>query len=142
MPSSDPTRPLWLGLACVAAGLAVVGVAADVIAVDPSTVHAPRWVLGACGAVFVLGGVAALAPPGSSVGSAAAGTVVLAFGLVGGWVALFGSADGFSGGLPFVPEAVNVAVARGMFGLGSALCLALFVWGVRRLLRGQAAPAP
>lgn len=133
-----PARPpLWFGLAFVAAGLAIVGVAADVIAVDPSAVHAPRWVLGACGAVFALAGLAVLAPPGSAVGSAAAGVTVLAFGLIGGWVALFGSAEHFSGGLPFVPDAVNVAVARGLFGLGAVLCLALFVWGTRRLARGE-----
>ena len=131
---SDRTA-LLLGFAAIAGGVAVLLVAAGVVAVDPTTVHAPRWVLGACGAVFALGGLAVIVPEGSPVGSAAAGTLVLAFGLVGGWVALFGEAEGFSGGLAFVPRAVNVAIARGLFGAGALLCFALFAWGVRQTVR-------
>lgn len=109
-----------------------------VVPVEPGSVHAPPWVLVACGAVFVLGGVAMLTYDRPRIQSAAGGTIVLAFGLVAGWVALFGEAAQFSGGLPFVSRGLNVAIARGMFGLGSVLCFVLFVWGTSKMLRGEA----
>jgi len=39
------------------AGTAIVFVALDWIRVDPSSIHAPRWVLGVCGAMFALTGL-------------------------------------------------------------------------------------
>lgn len=126
----------FLGFVCAGIGVALLLVAAGGIAVDPSTIHAPRWVLGVCGGVFVLGGVALAVPQVSSLRIAAGMTTVLGLGLVAAWAAWFGDAEGFSGGLPFVPDTVNVALARGVFGFGALCCLALFGWGVSRLMRG------
>lgn len=132
--------PPWFGLPFVGAGLCIVGVAFGAVPVDPESVHAPPWVLAACGLVFVLGGVAVLAQRWPRIQSAAGGTVVLAMGLVGAWVALAGDSEPFSGGLPLVSPEANVAVARVVFGLGAAMCFAMFAWGVRQAIRGEADP--
>lgn len=135
-PSSAPPRAL--GLITLAMGLFVTGIGLEVVPVDPASVHAPMWVLVLCGAVFVLGGVGMLAHGAPEVQSAAGATIVLLFGVVGGWVALFGDAAQFSGGFAFLSAEANVAMARGVFGLGALVCLAMFVWGTRRMLRGEA----
>ena len=107
------------------------------IPLDPDSVYAPMWVLALCGFVVALGGIAMLAPNSPRIQAAAGVTFTLAMGMIGAWVAFFSDSDGFSGGIPFVPREVNVLVARGLFGLGAVMCLALFVWGARRILRGE-----
>ncbi|WP_412068847.1 hypothetical protein [Rubrivirga sp. IMCC43871] len=131
-----PSRPdrLFGGL-FLAAGAALVGIGAGVVPVDPGTVHAPGWVLALCGAVFGMGGVAVLAHRWPAVQSAAVGVIWLAFGVIGGWVALFGSAEQFSGGTGLLPRSLDVWLARGVFGLGAVLCLAVFIGGSARLVR-------
>jgi len=53
-----PTWGMFLfGIPFAAAGAAIMLVGTRVIRVDPSTVHAPYWVLTAAGAVFALGGL-------------------------------------------------------------------------------------
>ncbi|WP_412061854.1 hypothetical protein [Rubrivirga sp. IMCC45206] len=137
-----PTRPdLLFGGLFVAAGLALVALGAGVVPVDPASVHAPGWVLALCGAVFGMGGLAALAHRWPAVQSAAVGVIWLAFGVIGGWVALFGSAEQFSGGAGVLPRALDVLLARGLFGLGAVLCLAVFIGGTVRLVRRARSPA-
>jgi DNA-binding beta-propeller fold protein YncE len=53
----DPVPGLWMGAGFFLAGLFIVLVAADWIHVDPSTIHAPRWVLGICGGMFAVTGL-------------------------------------------------------------------------------------
>ncbi|MAQ94445.1 MAG: hypothetical protein CMM84_13080 [Rhodothermaceae bacterium] len=115
----------------------MIGIGAGVVPADPASVHAPGWVLAVCGAVFVLAGVAMLAHRWPAVQSAAGGVICLAFGLVGGWVALFGEAAQFSGGTGLLSRGAEVAVARGVFGVGAVLCLAMFVWSTVLLARGR-----
>ncbi|MEM0963631.1 MAG: hypothetical protein AAGK21_13960, partial [Bacteroidota bacterium] len=91
--------------------------------------------LASCGLVFALGGLAILTPPQSRMRDAAALTIVLTFAILGGWVAIFSDPGQVEGGLPFLPRAVNEALGRGLFGFGSLISLALFVYGVRRLVR-------
>ncbi|HIG75380.1 MAG TPA: hypothetical protein EYQ24_12645 [Bacteroidetes bacterium] len=138
MPRPSPAPPRALGLITLATGLFIMGIGLEVVPVDPASVHAPMWVLVLCGAVFVLGGVGVLAHGKPEIQSAAGGTIVLVFGVVGGWVALFGEAAQFGGGFAFLSPEANVAIARGVFGLGALVCLAMFAWGTRRMIRGEA----
>lgn len=119
----------------IALGVALVAVALGVIPVDPASVHAPGWVLALCGALFGLGGLAVVARRWPAVQSAAVGLIWLAASVVGGWIALFGEAEHFSGGLPVLPPGVNVGLARALFGTGAVLSLAVFVWGTVQLVR-------
>ncbi|MEM6327406.1 MAG: hypothetical protein AAF791_09840 [Bacteroidota bacterium] len=124
--------PRLLGVLIVGMGLFITGIGLGVVPVDPATVHAPMWVLAVCGIVFVLGGISVIAHDHRGVQTAAGLTIVLALGLVGGWVALFGDSAQMSGGLPFLPRSLNVALGRGLFGFGALICFAFFAWGISR----------
>lgn len=52
-----PLTGILMGGAFFLAGTAIVFVALDWIRVDPSSIHAPRWVLGVCGAMFAFTGL-------------------------------------------------------------------------------------
>ena len=130
------SAPRWIGVICLGVGLFILGIAFGVVPTDPETVHVPPWVLAACGLVFALCGVAVMTPEHSPIRAAAGATVVLAMGLVGAWVSLWGDAEGFSGGVPFLSPEANVVVARVVFGFGALTCFAIFAWGASRLARG------
>lgn len=65
-----------------------------------------------------------------------ASILLLIMGLVGAWVALFGPADAFSGGIPFLPTEYNIVIARWLFGSGAVVVFAFFVYALHRLFRG------
>lgn len=129
-------HPGW-GWLCVALGLFPLGVAFDLLPVDPGSVHAPPWVLALCGLVFVSGGGLILLHRHRVLQHLFAGTIVASFGLVGMWVALFAPAEGFSGGFFFVSDDTNVTIARWFFGIGALLALAIFVVAMLRIGRGD-----
>lgn len=122
-----------LGWLCIAMGLFPVAIAVGVINPDPASVHAPLWVIGVCGLVFVAAGAAILVGPGNKLVHLFAALILLSFALISGWVAFFGPANGFSGGIPFLPHATNVKIARWVFGGGSALCLLLFFYAISQM---------
>jgi len=136
--SPSPTESAS-GVLSIVGGAVVVGIGAGVVPVDPGSVHAPGWVLAVCGALCALGGVAMLAHRWPVVRTAAVGVMWVAFGLIGGWVALFGQAEHYAGGIGLLPDWINILLARGLFGFGAVLCFGLFVWTTAGLLRG--APA-
>lgn len=107
----------------IIAGLLIIAVAADFISVEEAAFHAPRWVVALCGSIFGIAGLMIVVGPESGLNNLMASLLLLAMGLTGGWVAVFGGASGFSGGVPFAPGNVNIALARIMFGAGALLCL-------------------
>ncbi len=126
--TSLPGKLLATGL--IGAGLAIVAVASGLIEPDPGSVHAPSWVLGLCGVVFIGGGAAVLFPSSSRWRSIAAGSLVVSMGIIAGWVALFGPGEHMSGGFWFVPHDTNVWIGRIVFGLGSLMCFAIAAWAL------------
>ena len=142
MSARSSLRSRGVGLLLVAVGAGVALAAADVVTVGEVPVQVPRWAVAACGALFVLAGAGALVPRSSHVGrvvSRAANEVaVLGFGLTCAWVAVTG--PGARSGLPFVPDAVGEAGARGLSGLVALACGVVVVRGARRLLRSSSGP--
>jgi len=65
-------------------------------------------------------------------------TLFMGFAVLGTWVAVWGEAQYFSGGLPFLGTA-NVSLARIAFGFGALICwlasVSYAVQGARKLLR-------
>ncbi len=53
----SPIGRFFMALGMFAIGGFLIGIATGWISVDPSTIHAPLWVLGAAGMVFALAGV-------------------------------------------------------------------------------------
>tara|TARA_R110002167_G_scaffold149732_1_gene343153 strand:+ start:347 stop:760 length:414 start_codon:yes stop_codon:yes gene_type:complete len=128
-----PLNPGW-GWICILLGLYPIAIAAGILEVDPDKLHAPPWVLALCGLVFIIAGCMALLGQHGRVNDSLAALILLAFALVGVWVSLFSSAEGFSGGLPFVSQEMNILLQRCIFGLGALICLSLFVYAVRRAI--------
>lgn len=153
-----PKTGILMGTAFLVAGLAIVFIALDWIQVDPSSIHAPRWVLGACGVMFGLPGAGLLyyafvnlATGGSSGAGRAEGGgeeerfpvvswligLAIAGGLavVAGWVAFGPGERTFSGGAAVGPVHVGGASAsetlgRAVFGVGAVLAGAFTLWGL------------
>jgi len=125
------TRVL-LSILLITAGIVVSLVAIDVVQVDPKTVHAPNWILGLLGLLFVGGGLATIARPQSGLASWSAGTVVIAITVVFAWVSLYGPGEQFSGDLPFLSREINVTIARILFGCVALLGLAITVAAAKK----------
>lgn len=130
----EQNQPLLSAIA-IALGLMILMIALDVIPTDPEKVHAPDWVIGLAGAVFVFAGLAIGFRANELLVSVLGNLIVAAFAAVTAWVALDGSSDQFSGGIPFVPHATNVKIARAMFGGGAVLCALMLIPGIRHVLK-------
>jgi hypothetical protein len=96
-------------------GLWLTAVALSLIPVPPGTLHAPRWLLGAIGAAFVLGGLLAATTSGGRIATAVAAGLLTLLGAAGGWVAASAPA----------PLAARIA-----FGIGAFIVLgwAAYAW--------------
>lgn len=131
--AAERNKDRLAGCLCVGVGLLPIALATGLIEPQPGTVHAPMWVIGVCGGVFVLAGLVILSGPGKKMNHVFAGLILLSFAAIAGWVALFGLADGFSGGIPFLPQALNVTIARWVFGAGSIICIWIFIYIISQL---------
>lgn len=119
-------------------GLFFILLSLEIIPVGESTVNAPMWVIGLCGFVFSLAGIMMLLGEKSPLNHLLACLLVLSFGFIGGWIALFGDSAHFSGGTPFLSNAQNVWIARVLFGSGSVLCFAVTLYAMKKFFsKGQ-----
>lgn len=136
MKSEHKSHPLW-GVACILIGVLVMLLGAGVLPVKPSANDAPGLVIALAGGVFFVAGAMMVCPPESRYRSLGAAVLLLCFAGAGFWVAFLAPSEGFSGGLPMAPRAMNVVLARLLFGSGVLICLALSVYAVREFLRGR-----
>jgi len=123
---------LVLGLLCVVLGALPLSIALGFIPIVEGQVHAPMWVVALSGIIFVIAGCMIFLGSQSRANDFLAGVLCLLFGAVGTWVSLFSPSDGFSGGVPLLPNAANVTLARWLFGGGALICFALSVYAFRR----------
>src|SRR5512135_665971 len=73
---------------CFLAGAGIAALAAGIIPADEAKFHAPHWVVGACGFVFMLAGVMIMVPARASRLQNFLGAVFLSvFAAVPGWIA-------------------------------------------------------
>ena len=101
-----------------------------------SPIHAPRWVIGVAGVLFASCSVVLVAPAHGSA-RVAAGVIVVGLSAICGWVALFGEARYFSGGMSMFPRATEVFMARVVFGMVAILGTAVSANALRRALNGR-----
>ena len=123
---------LAIALFCVVAGGLLILVALGVISTSPGQRYAPDSIIAICGGAFVIAGCMVLVGRQSGFNDLLAAVLCLLFGATGAWVAIYGSSEGFSGGIPFMSYEANVRLARWMFGLGSLVCLAIAAWAFKR----------
>lgn len=127
----------WAGFAFAAIGMFIVLMALDIIPTDEADKNAPDWVILACGAIFFLTGIMIKLGDRGRWSDLLAGFLILAFALVGGWIAVFGAGEKMSGGFWFASRETNISIARLVFGFGSLICLAISAYAFRRFLRKE-----
>lgn len=164
----SPLTGTLMGGAFFLAGTAIVFVALGWIRVDPSSVHAPRWVLGVCGGMFALAGVVTFyygLVNGLGTGSRANGdredegfylggwllglVICTGMAVVAGWIA-FGPGErafttsGSVGPVSTRGSGGSETLGRWVFGFGAVLTGAMavygLIYGLRRLFRGSSPP--
>lgn len=122
-PRTQNKSILW-GVFCLGFSVYLMLVALGIVEAG-ETETAPSWILALCAFAVGACGVALCTEPDSRVRLAAVGVLLLGMGGIGAWASLFSDAKDISGGIPFVPDEVNVAIARFLFGFGSVCCLCL-----------------
>jgi len=131
MSDSGPNRFI-VGLLCIALGAFPLSIALGLLPVDEGDVHAPMWVVAISGIVFLIAGCMIILGNHTWANDLLAGVLCLLFGVVGVWVALFSSSEGFSGGIPLLSNAANVTLARWVFGGGALISFSIAVYAFRR----------
>ncbi len=148
----SPLLGLAMGGLFAAVGLTVVFVSLGWIHVDPSSVHAPMWVLGLAGGMFLLPGLL-LCYYGIRNGQARDGTVpkekpwggpgwfvgavmITAFAAMALWIGFGDGPREFSGGVTG-----SEREGRVVFGGAGLLCATLAVWvwfrGLKEIFQGR-----
>ena len=113
------------------AGAVVISISAGLLPVEESLFNAPKWIVALSGFVFMVAGIMMILGEKSGFNNLLAAALLVAMGTIGGWVALFGAGDSFSGGLPFAPDSANISLARTMFGFGALICYLMSVYAAR-----------
>jgi hypothetical protein len=139
---------ILMGLLTFTCGAVVLAAATGMLATQPGTLEAPRWVIGCAGIVFMAG---ALVPLNAAFGfpnwlnQLAGLSIAAGLALVFNWVAFFPGERHFSStlSLPGVQLSSGGGQIEGriMFGLGALLADAIVLWGLWRLLRPVHPPA-
>lgn len=136
-------KGVWLMTAMfVSMGLMIVLMAFDVIHVDPSDIHAPRWVLAVSGMMFVIAGF--LIPASQNHSKATPGLWVQFLGMmlmgcfaaVFSWVAFGPGEREFSTSVNgFAVEGSGETFGRAVFGFFAVLVDLWLVWGGYNFLK-------
>ena len=120
-----------LALIAIACGGFALLSATGVLPIETAN-NTPLWVVGLAGLVFVIGGVMIFLKNHSRALDLMASIILASFALIAAWIACYGSAEEFSGGIPLLSQGTNVSLARVMFGVGAVVCFAGFLYAIRR----------
>ncbi|CAN0175586.1 unnamed protein product, partial [Phaeothamnion confervicola] len=120
---------------CALVGGAIVALAAGIIPADESAFHAPHWVIGACGFVFMIAGFLVVVPETMSrMKNFLAAVMLSLFAAIPGWIAFGSGPRVFGGSISFgaMTSATHPGemVGRIAFGFGAVLLglCAAYVW--------------
>jgi hypothetical protein len=124
-------KDIALALVAIACGGYALLAASGVLRLQTAN-NTPVWVIGLAGVMFVIAGVMIFLRNYSRALDLLAAIVLASFTLITGWITFHASSEGFSGGIPFLPNDMNVSFARVMFGLGALLCFGGFLYAIKR----------
>lgn len=125
------------GAGCIALGCYPVALGLGLLPVDEAGLSAPLWVVAGAGFAFIIAGFMILFARHSRINDLLAGVLLLLFGTMGIWVSLFSSSEGFSGGLPFLSQELNILLGRWLFGLGALISFAMCGYAFWRAIYGS-----
>jgi len=120
-----------MALLAIACGGYALLLAAGVIPGETAN-DTPLWVVAAVGFIFVIAGFMIFLRDQSRALDLLAAILLGAFTLITAWITFYSSSEGFSGGIPFASQDTNVSLARVMFGLGTLMCFAGFLYALKR----------
>jgi hypothetical protein len=129
-------KDIALALVAIACGGYALLAAAAVLPVKIAN-DTPVWVVGLVGVMFVIAGVMIFLRNYSRALDLFAAIILASFTLIAGWITFHASSEGFSGGIPFLPNDMNVSLARVMFGLGALLCFSGFLYALKRFFESH-----
>lgn len=130
---TDAKQKLFTGAFFILMGVLILLAAFGIGPMSGSQMNAPRWVIGLCGLFFLSGGVIVIAPT-HKIARLAAGVAVMGITVLCAWVALFGDARYFSGGLSLFSRDTEVLIARTLFGAVAVLGIAISGNAARRAI--------
>jgi hypothetical protein len=130
---TDAKQKLLTGTFFILMGVLILLAALGIGPMSGARMNAPRWVIGLCGLFFASGGMIVIAPT-HKIASLAAGIAVVGITVICVWIALFGDARYFSGGLSMFSQNTEVLIARALFGAVAILGVAISANAVRRAL--------
>ncbi len=136
---SLPAR-IGIGTGCILLGCYPIALGLGLMPAEEADLSAPLWVVAGAGLAFVIAGLMIIFARHARANNFLAGVFLLVFGLIGLWVSLFSSSDGFSGGAFFLSRESNITLGRWLFGFGSLICFSLSVYAFRLALRGSKNP--
>lgn len=119
------------GTGCLLLGCYPIALALGIVPVDDAELTAPRFVVGGAGLALIVAGLMIFLANHPRTNNFLAGVLLLLFGIMGMWVSVLSSNDGFSGGIPFIPAELNILVGRWVFGFGALISFALSVYAFR-----------
>lgn len=133
----NPKQKLLGGILFSGAGILIILLGLGIIPSDDSEMNAHPVIIQLCGVMFLWTGIMIFTGGNSKYNDFLGGMLVLMMGIVAGYVAFFGTDEGMSGGLGFLPRSANLILARGVFGFGSLICIGVslyaFVLQIRKL---------
>ena len=98
----SPAARAAVAAACFLGGALIVAVAAGIIPTSESDVHAPHWVIGACGFMFVIAGFLVIVPDTMPHMKSFLGAALLSlFAAVPGWIGFGAGPREFGGSMSF-----------------------------------------
>ena len=124
-------KDVALALVAIACGGYALLAAYGVLPVQTAN-NTPVWVVGIIEKKNVIAGVMIFLRNYSRALDLFAAIILASFTLIAGWITFHASSEGFSGGIPFLPNDMNVSLARVMFGLGALLCFGGFLYALKR----------
>ena len=132
------TGARWFyGVLCIAIGAYPIAISLGYVSFDDAEPTSPLWVAAAVGISFVIAGCMILLAHHSRANDLLAGVLLMIFAVLGVWVSVFSSDEGFSGGWPLLSEETNLLIGRWLFGLGALASFSLCIWAFRRAVRGS-----
>ena len=119
---------------CVLAGGLLAAVGFGLVPRSLLEITAPAELVAAGGLLLILMGFSSLARD-HRISETLTSLLLLGIAASAGWLTFYAPEGTLHRYVPFVPPSVNEALARLLFGLGTALCIGMAIWGLRRILR-------
>ncbi len=119
---------------CLLAGVFVCAAGLGILPSEYVPIHAPRSAVVGGGALVAILAFMALARD-HRVSQTISSLLFLAIAVGTGWLTFVAPPGTVNRYFPFIPQSVNEALARLLFGLGVAVCIGMGFVGLRRMLR-------